>query len=173
MLTVARPQTRPEFENSVICCGKSEPCGFFERSYQPKFFFSPKSLAKPKIPVDSARSAEHASTSGRPIFSREYELNHEPKVRKPFLLAIAVPGATNSSAGSFSGASQEVSSARLTLEVSRKASGRLGTDSPSSASVSARYSTSSESRASTPNTVSNQPRVCSRHADSPGSAVSP
>src|SRR4029077_20361733 len=39
--TVARPHTIPEFENSVICCGRSAPSSFLPRLYQPKPFTSP------------------------------------------------------------------------------------------------------------------------------------
>src|SRR5882672_5155633 len=108
MLTVAIPTVRPELVNSVICCGSSAPPGFLVRSYQPKFFSAPKSFWKPAMPVDSARSAEQHRNSGRPMRSRASELTHDPKVENVFLFATEVPGATNSSAGSLSGASHDV-----------------------------------------------------------------
>jgi hypothetical protein len=94
MLTLASPAISPEFVNSVICCGNSEPPGFLFRSYQPKPFVVFQSSAKPWIDVDSARSAEHASTSGRPIASFACALTHAPNFAKPSLFAIFVPGAT-------------------------------------------------------------------------------
>jgi hypothetical protein len=51
MFTLAAPTTRPEFENSVICCGRSEPPGFLVRSYQPKLSAPSNSFAKPEIAV--------------------------------------------------------------------------------------------------------------------------
>ena len=67
MFTVASPTDRPEFVNSVICWGSSAPPVFLLRSYQPKPSPLGKPLAKPLIEVESARSAELARTSGRPI----------------------------------------------------------------------------------------------------------
>ena len=64
---MASPTVTPAFVNSVICCGSSAPRGFVSRSYQPQpGRSSPKSLAKPAMLVDSARSAEQTMNSGRP-----------------------------------------------------------------------------------------------------------
>ena len=86
----------PEFVNSVICCGSSAPSWFLSRLYQPKPFTSPKSFEKPAMFVDSARSAEHAITSGRPYFCLPCALSHAPNFAKPFPFATFSPGATNS-----------------------------------------------------------------------------
>ena len=63
---MAIPTVTPEFVNSVICCGRSVPRRFVSRLYQPQPGMSPKSLEKPMMLVESARSAEQTMKSGRP-----------------------------------------------------------------------------------------------------------
>ena len=92
--------------NSVICCGSSAPFLFLSRSYQPKPAEPSKSFAKPEIAVESARSAEQARTSGRPISSFARLFTHAPNLEKPSLFAAFWPGCRNSESGSWSSASQ-------------------------------------------------------------------
>ena len=73
------PHATPELVNSVICCGRSAPWTFVSRWYQPQPGASAKPFMKPAMFVDSARSAEHASTSGRPIVSFDSSLTHAPR----------------------------------------------------------------------------------------------
>jgi hypothetical protein len=106
--------------------------------------------------------------------SRASSFSQAPNLAKPSLLAVFTPGATKSSGGSLSSASQARSSCMFASRAARrKVSGRFGTLFPISTSVSERYSSSSWSLRSTLKTVWNQLRVCSRQAFSPGSVVSP
>ena len=171
MFTVAAPTTRPALVNSVICWGRSAPCAFEERSYQPKFCLSPKFLANPEMAVESARSAEHARTSGRPMRSLARLLTHAPNFAKPSLLAAFAPGSRKSSAGSSS--SQPRSSCMFRAASSTSPSGFAGIDSPRPTRVSARYSASPSVSRSTLKTVWNQDLDCSRQPSSPVSVVSP
>ena len=70
MFTLAAPTQSPAFVNSVISWGRITPSGAFSRSYQPQPGRSSKSLPKPEMFVESARSAEQTRKSGRPYFSR-------------------------------------------------------------------------------------------------------
>src|SRR5687768_11536516 len=97
--TVAMPTVTPELVNSVICCGSSAPRGFVSRWYQPQPGISPKSLAKPAMLVDSARSAEQTMNSGRPYSAFAYALTHEPQVASADRLAAFSPAGFHISAG--------------------------------------------------------------------------
>ena len=90
--TVASPTVTPALVNSVISCGRSDPRGFVSRLYQPQPGISMKSLAKPAMFVESARSAEQAITSGRSYSCRAKALTQAPHVASAARLGDFSPG---------------------------------------------------------------------------------
>ena len=93
MFTVARPTTSPALVNSVICCGSSAPSRFVSRSYQPQPGMSPKSLPKPAMLVDSARSAERADEQRPAVFLlARTALTYAPHVAERGAVGLLVAG---------------------------------------------------------------------------------
>ena len=89
----------PALVNSVISVGSTAPVGFVSRSYQPQPGRSPKSLPKPAMLVDSARSAEAAMKSGRPYSALANALTHAPQAPRAARLGAFSPGLLYNSGG--------------------------------------------------------------------------
>jgi hypothetical protein len=98
--------------------------------------------------------------------------SHAPKVEKPCRFGAFVPGATKSCAGSFSGASQPRSCARLTGADSRKALGFRGHGLAQLDSVSDSTRRARDPRAAR-RTRLEPTLVCGRPLSSPGSSTLP
>ena len=93
------PTLMPAFVNSVISCGSSVPRGFVSRLYQPQPGRSSKSLLKPAMFVDSARSAEQAMNSGGSYAAFAVALTQAPHVASAARFGAFSPGCFHIDAG--------------------------------------------------------------------------
>ena len=141
MFVEANPQMRPAFENSVIAVGNNEPPTFSERSYQPKPFWPPQSFMKPSMFVEPAKSAEAATTIGRPYFLRPTLFMYAATFDNPLRLGCISPGLKNISSGNCAG-SVKAASWYGSSAPKRKPSmsANAGTLSPNSTKRFAKYS---------------------------------